>query len=258
MIKIWYQSVAEIDTYGGYAQRLRDHFDRVAGDVAEVELHGMPAGTYGDLSPIDVLSNPHLYNSVLARGLSGMVAQAERDGFHAFVIGSYSEPFIRELRSQSTLPVLCVFETSLLASFSVAQLVGLVTLTPDIVWMQRNLVDKAKFNGRVAGIWALDPPLTEHDIEKLFAGPDPVVESFRIGARKAIDAFADAVIPAEGLLNELVVSAGVTEVDGAPVIDGIGAALLHAVMMVRLGQRTGLQVGRVWHYKNTALTNVRR
>lgn len=252
-MRIWYQSIAEIDVHGGYAGRLRAHFERVAGDVADVELHGMPAGTYGNRSPIEVLDSPHLYTAVLAQPLMDLVARAEREGFDAVVIGSYSEPFLRELRAQATIPVLCVFETSLVVSFSVAQLVGLVTLTPDIVWMLRNLVDKAKFGGRVADIRALDPPLTEHDVEKLFTHPDAAVESFRAAARKTLDAFADAVIPAEGLLNELVVSAGVSEVDGAPVIDGIGAAVLHAVMMARLRDRTGLGVGRRWHYRNTAL-----
>jgi Asp/Glu/hydantoin racemase len=254
-VRIWYQSIAEIDAHGGYAERLRAHFERVVGDVAEVELHGMPAGTYGNRSPIEVLDSPHLYTAVLARPLMDLAARAERDGFDAFVVGSYSEPFLRELRSQSTIPVLCVFETSLVVGFSVAHLVGLVTLTPDIVWMLHNLVDKAKFTGRVADIRALDPPLTEHDIEKLFADPGAAVESFRTAARTAVEAFADAVIPAEGLLNELVVGAGVSEVDGAPVIDGIGATLLHAVTMVRLRQRTGLGVGRRWHYRNTALNS---
>lgn len=67
-------------------------------------------------------------------------------------------------------------------------------------------------------------------------------------ARKAVDGGADAVIPAEGLLSELLYANRVTTIDDATVLDCVGAALLHAEMLVSAKSRLGLGVGRRWAY----------
>ena len=56
------------------------------------------------------------------------------------------------------------------------------------------------------------------------------------------------IIPAEGVIAELLVAQGVTEIEGVCVMDSVGAVVLHAQMLAALRARTGLHPGRRWHY----------
>lgn len=46
-------------------------------------------------------------------------------------------------------------------------------------------------------------------------------------------------VPAEGLLNTVLVRSGVHEIDGVPVLDSYAALLAHAEMLVRLRRASG-------------------
>lgn len=59
---------------------------------------------------------------------------------------------------------------------------------------------------------------------------------------------ADAIIPAEGVLNELLVANRVQRIGEAAVLDSIGVTWNYAEMMVNPRRRTGLTVGRRWEY----------
>jgi hypothetical protein len=56
------------------------------------------------------------------------------------------------------------------------------------------------------------------------------------------------LIPAEGLLSEVLYRERVRTIEGATVLDCIGSALLHAEMLVAMKRRLGLGVGRRWGY----------
>ncbi len=65
-----------------------------------------------------------------------------------------------------------------------------------------------------------------------------MIERFRDAARKLIAAGAEAIIPGEAPLNVLLAANGVTQVDGAPIIDSLGAWVRDAEKLVdqrRLG-----------------------
>ena len=59
---------------------------------------------------------------------------------------------------------------------------------------------------------------------------------------------ADLVIPAEGVLNEVVYANGLRRIGKATVMDCVGVVLMHAEMMVRARRVLGLEVGREWSY----------
>lgn len=246
-MRIWHQSMNELDRYPVYREALQAHVNRVADPGTEVVLHGLEPGTYGSAAPAEVLVFPGLFHRILSQILPAF-EQAEADGFDAIAIGSYSEPFVREARSLLDIPVASMAESTLLTGCSVARLSGLVSISSDVAWMARNIVTANRLEDRVAGVWTVDPAVNESQLARAFDEPDDVLASVRNAARAAIAAGADVIIPAEGVINELLVAEKITEIDGVCVMDAVGVVVLHAEMMAKLSSRTGLHAGRRWHY----------
>src|SRR5262245_30274063 len=110
-VRLWHQSVNELDQLAVYRHRLTEHAKDVLGRDAEVDVRGLPSGTYGGLSATGALGNAFVYHRLLDHVASNAI-EAERKGYDGFVIGSFSEPLIREIRSAVDFPVASLVESS--------------------------------------------------------------------------------------------------------------------------------------------------
>jgi hypothetical protein len=115
--------------------------------------------------------------------------------------------------------------------------------------MVRTAVEKHGLGARVLEVQALDPPLDEPALAAAYENPAPVIDAFKRAARLAIAKGADVIIPAEGVLAELLYAHGLRAIGETPVMDVFGTTWAYAAMLVRLWSRTGLRVGRSWHYR---------
>lgn len=255
-IRIWHQSMTELDALARYRQALEEHARAVTSPGTEVVVHGMPNGAYGGIAPSDLLLSPYPYHLILGRVIENAY-QAERQGFDAFVIGSYSEPFLREVRSIVDIPVASLGEASFLVGCSVAKYQGLIANTPEIARIVKGLVEKHHLQERVSGIYALDPPLNEPALVTAFQEPAAFLAAFARVAERAIADGADVIIPAEGVFNELLVAQRVRQIGAVPVMDSVGVVWAYAEMLVSLWRRTGLRVGRRWEYPRPASAVIR-
>ncbi|SHL05878.1 Asp/Glu/hydantoin racemase [Pseudonocardia thermophila] len=245
--RIWYQTMTDVDTYPTYRAALEAHARRVLGPESSVAVHGVAPGTYAGQPPVTVLKYPYSYH-VLLEQVIGNVLRAQAEGFDAVVLGSYSEPFLREARCAVEIPIASMAEATLLVGCSVAARAALISVTDDIAYMAERLVDKHHLRDRVACVRRVDPPVNEQELLAMFADPAEFVELFTAQARAVIAERADVIIPAEGVLNELLVEGGLQEVDGVCVMDCVGVSLLYAEMLVKLHRHTGLHPGRRWEY----------
>jgi allantoin racemase len=182
--------------------------------------------------------------------------QAEREGYDAVAISSFGDQGLEVVRSLVDIPVVSALETALLVSSTIGRRPGLLTLDEGMVRLIRGLVADYGFRERVAAIDHLDPPLTEFDLDKGFSGSTELTERFRANARRLIAKGADVLIPAEGVLNGLMVRNGLEEVDGVPVLDSYGAVLAMAEMLVHLRKRAGLRVSRSGAYAKPAASTM--
>jgi allantoin racemase len=246
-VRIWHQSVNPLDHLDVYRQALTAHAAEVVGDDAEVDVQGLPSGVYGDLSATAALSNAFAYHRILDQVLTNAI-EAERLGYDAFVIGSFSEPLLREIRSAIDIPVASLTESSLLVGCSLGKLIAPISNAAPVVWMVRNAVEKHGLGARVLEVQAIDPPLEEPALAAAYERPEPVVEAFTAAAERAVAKGADVIIPAEGVLAELLYVSGVRSIAGATVVDVFGTTWAYAVMLCRLWQN-GARVGRAWHFR---------
>lgn len=246
--RIWHQSVNELDHLAVYKRALETHAAEILGDDAEVVVHGLPAGTYGGAPATPVLGNAYAYHRILTRVIDNAIA-AERQGYAAFVIGSFSEPFLREIRSAVDIPVASLTESGLLVGCSLGSYVGLISNAPPVQWMTKVAIDKHRLAARVLDVVSLDPPLDEPALATAYANPAPVIASFTAAAERLVARGADVIIPAEGVLAELLVRHGVRDIAGAPIMDVFAVTWAYALMEIRLWSKAGLRVGRSWHYR---------
>ncbi|WP_407179800.1 aspartate/glutamate racemase family protein [Bradyrhizobium sp. STM 3562] len=246
--RIWHQSVNELDHLDVYKRALEAHAAEILEDDAKVVVHGLPAGSYGGASATAVLGNAFAYHRILDRVIDYAIA-AEKQGYDAFVIGSFSEPFLREIRSAVDIPVASLTESGLLLGCSLGSYVALVSNAPAVQWMTKVAVDKHKLAARVLEVAAMEPALDEPALARAYADPAPVIANFTAVAERLVARGADVIIPAEGVLAELLVRHGVREIAGAPVMDVFAVTWAYALMQIRLWSKTGLRVGRSWHHR---------
>jgi allantoin racemase len=96
---------------------------------------------------------------------------------------------------------------------------------------------------------SMEPALDEPALARAYADPAPVIASFTATAERLVARGADVIIPAEGVLAELLMRHGVREIAGAPVMDVFAVTWTYALMQIRLWSKTGLRVGRSWHHR---------
>ena len=81
-MRIWHQSVTELEALPQYAESLSRRFAAIAAPGVEVVLHGVPVGTYGSSSPARALEYPR-ERSRIANVVLSQMERAEREGLLA-------------------------------------------------------------------------------------------------------------------------------------------------------------------------------
>lgn len=246
-LRIWHQSVNELDRIEAYKRGIEAHAARFLGTEASVVVHGMPTGTYGELSPSDALGNAYLYHRVLSPIVEQAV-EAERQGYDAFVMGSFSEPYLREMRTAVDIPVVSLTEAALLTGCALGGNIGMISNAPNVAYMTRNSVAKHHLEARVSAVTSLLPGMDEYELIAARDNPQAMIDAFTTRARELIADGAEVIVPAEGVMAEILAAQGLTRIDGAMVLDVFAAAWTQAIGLVRLRRGLGLGVSRAWAY----------
>jgi Asp/Glu/hydantoin racemase len=247
-LRIWHQSVNELDHLDVYKRSLERHASEVVGDDAEIVVHGLPSGTYGGVPATVALSNAYAYHRLLSPVIERAIT-AERQGYDAFVIGSFSEPFLREVRSAVDIPVASLVESALLVGCSLGGSIALISNAPAVQWMTKLAVERHKLASRVLEVASIDPAFDEPALAAAYSDPAPVLSAFMTTAERLIADGADVIVPAEGVLAELLVRHGIHRVSGAQVVDVFAVTWAYALMQIRLWSKTPLRVSRSWQYR---------
>ena len=248
MARFWFQSTLEMDKAPEYNAALAQHCQTILDPGDRIDFIGVPPGTWGGGQAAHLLGNPLAFTTLLAKPFIGNAIRAEREGYDAYIIGTYVEPFLREVRCAVDIPVISSFEATLLTACTLGHTIGIVTLNRALVGIHRLTLEKHRLGARVGPILPIEPELPERALAKLLDEPGEYLDSFRATARRAVDQGADVIIPAEGLIAILAARHGFLEADGATVLDGIAVPVLSAQMAAKLWSRAGLRTGRGAHY----------
>jgi len=247
--RIWHQSMTDLDRLPGYKAMLGEHARKVGGTDFEVDLHGVLPETYpSGMAPVEMTRYRWAHHLVYTQFVENAI-RAEAEGYDAVAISCFVDPALDLARSAVDIPVVSSCETALLVAATIGTSFGLVTIDQSMVRILRELVARYGFADRVPVIATLDPPMDEFELDEAFVGRGPLIERFSAEARRLIARHdIDVLIPAEGVLNTMLVRNRLSEIDGVPVLDSYGALLQFADMRVRLRRSTGLMTSRKTAY----------
>lgn len=248
-LRLWHQSMTELAGLGSYRDFLFSHAAKVLGGEATVQVEGLRAGTYHGRTPTAALGNAFVYHRAVDQIMDNAI-RAERDGIDAFVIGSFSEPLLREIRSAVSIPVIGIVESTLLVSCSLGRRIAPIANAPQIASIVQAAVEKHGMESRVLPCVSIDPAMHEAELLEAAAdNPQAVLDAFTLAARQAIThQGAEVIVPAEAVLATLMLGNRLTHVDGAPVVDVLAIAWRYALMMIRLRTDCGLETSRAGAY----------
>ena len=246
-LRFWHQSMTELDVLGAYRRALTSQAAEILGSDAAIEVHGMRSGTYHGRTPTAALENAFVYHRALDQIIDNAI-RAEREGYDAFIIGSFSEPYLREIRSAVRIPVASILESTMLVACSLGKKIIPIANAPQIAFMVQSAVEKHGLQQRVMRAAALEPAWHEPELAAAFDNPQPVLDAFTRTARHYLAQGAEVIVPAEGVMASLLSANQIRQIDGAPVLDVFALTWRYAVMLARLRDQTGMQVSDVGHY----------
>ena len=240
-MRIWHQSFTVLEHLPAYRERMEAHIKRVTRPDTEVVMHGVLPGTYPSNYPGDDLAYTALFAMHGAQWIKTAV-EAERAGFDAYAMCTLPDPMLRELRTLVDIPVVGFGEACFHVASMVGHRFGLMVFIERMVPHYHEQLQKYGLANRCATISGAG--FTFHDVVDGFSDPGKLIDKFRDSARRLMAGGADVIIPGEMPLNVLLASEGVHEVDGAPVLDGLGVTFGLAECFVDLKRRTGLGASR--------------
>jgi allantoin racemase len=240
-MRIWHQSFTVLQHLGAYENALRSHFARVARPGTEIVMHGMDPGTYRSNYPGEDIRHVALQ---YLHGMQFVAAglRAQEQGYDAYAISSLPDPALREIRSMLEIPVVGYGESAMLAACLLGRKFGVLAFIAELVPLIEDNVRRYGLEARFAG--ARDVGFRFKDVLTAYADPAPLIERFRTAARALLAQGADVIIPGEAPLCVLLASHGVSDVDGAPVLDALSAWVKSAEMLVDLRAQSGIRGSR--------------
>ncbi|MGV6874306.1 aspartate/glutamate racemase family protein [Pseudochelatococcus sp. B33] len=230
-MRIFYQSLgasrgSRDGHYGRYLHRL---LEQSAAAGTQVDIHGLsPHRAVADqYYLLELLDTPE----IIENGL-----RAEREGYDAFVIGNIFQPGLHELRECLNIPVLGLCESAVHVACMMGASFALINVNPKF---ERRIVESILLQGLSSRMVSIERMTVERAavFDQAYedtALRDGIVAQFQEVARRALDKGAEVLLPAGGSLMAIIEGAGVTEVDGAPILNGIRALLKTAEMAVQL------------------------
>ncbi len=235
-MRLYYQTLgmSRGSKSGEYGQLLRHVIATAAATGTTIDIFG--------LAPHRAVADQYRYLEFLDTSEvidNGLKAQAE--GYDAFLIGNFFQPGLHELRELLTIPVLGLAESSVSLACLMGPTFSLINVNPKF---NRRIVEGITLQGLAGRMTSVEMLTVERPGSFDIALRDPavrdaIVAQFTETAKRALDKGAEVLVPAGGSLMAVLLQAGVQQIEGAPVLDGITALVKTGEMAVQMKALTG-------------------
>ncbi len=238
-MKIWYQSASSYGyepVWEAYGKTLEKKCRSIVGPDDTVHVAGIPV-MVRDVENWKYIQ--YFQNVQILRNMR----KAQEQGFDAFVIGCTLDVGLQEGRSMLEMPVIGINEASYHAAMMLGRKYTFVTSSMAFVHVYEELIERYGVGTRYLASRYI-ASATEEEIALALEEPRALIDKFTMVARQAIADGASVIIPAPAFYSALMHHAGITQIDGAVVLDTIAVAVQTAKMMIGL-QRAGISVARL-------------
>ena len=153
------------------------------------------------------------------------------------------------MRELLNIPVLGLCEASVFVACLMGTSFSVVNVNPKFERRVTENISSYGLSGRLVSIDRMQverPAVFDRAFEDQ-AVRDDVLEQFRAAARRGLEKGAETIIPAGGIVMTLLAEAGVDEVDGAPVVNGLYA-------LVKIGELAASLKALTGHFTSKRMT----
>lgn len=234
-MKLWYQSMSRQKAWSDYSKALPRILDSVKDPGTEIEVHGITkvGGVADQFHYLDYLESGEVMTNVQV---------AMKRGFDAFLIGNIGDPGLKMCREIADIPVLGLCETSLHLACQMGRSFSLVTINEKFT---PRILDNVQYYGlssrmacwnrmKVDRILHLNAGFTDRKARK------NIIDQFLKAANANVEAGAEVVIPAGGVVMALLAVAGIHQADRhTPILNGITALVKQAEAVVKINRIMG-------------------
>lgn len=242
---IWHSltSLEESGTWEPYANELKRQLEVSSRDGTEFEFVGVPRDKHGDT----YYSFAYLDQ---AATLENMLALRDRDDVDAVAAGNTFDPGVHEARELLDVPVLGLFETSLLVAHLGGERIGVVGVNQKVASMMRWQIRKYGLDERVVGAYGpseelgyLAEAFVDEEVRETY------VEFYADQVARAVDDGAEIVVPAGGLAPVLLRMENIDQLHGVPVVDKMSVLVKMTETMVDLYDLGAMDTSRKLMYR---------
>lgn len=233
--KILWQSSTPISGLPAYAEAIQKHAKKILGPDFQLDIRGVDKGSLDlHFNYVQYLNDHNILNSLV---------KAEAEGYDAVAIGCFFDPVIKEAREILNIPILSLAETGMLFACMYGQKFSVVTYQRQVIRKKYDqLVNAYGLQSRAVAGQYFDISLQV--LANSFQNPQPVLKAFQEAGRLAVKSGAEVILPGCGLLNLIVVENGLTQIEGATVLDVSGALMKSAETMITLRKVSGIGTSR--------------
>jgi Asp/Glu/hydantoin racemase len=213
----------------------------VADPDSEIALRGVDTAGIGQHYR---LLEYHDTGAVIANAI-----RAQREGYDAFLLGNISDAGLREAREQVSIPVLGLGETCMHLACMMGTRFGLVAISER--WIPR-LIENARRYGLERQLAGIEPMRTSPvDLKRGLTDDGhraDLLDQFRSAAQRLLARGADVIIPAGGEVVVFTIEAGMYQIEGAPIVNGVIELVKMGEAAAKLARLTGRFATRRFAY----------
>ncbi len=228
-MKIWYQSSSSYGfepVWDEYGKTLEEQCRAVVRPGTEVHVEGIPVM----LRDVENWKSLQYYQNV--QSMKNML-RAQEEGYDAFVIGCTLDVALAEGKSMLDIPIVGISEAAYHMAMTMGRLFAVVTSSPALWEVYGEQVERYGVANRyLRGPYVVHA--SEEEIATALTKPDALMAKFGEAARRAVAEGASVIIPSPAFIATLAHRAGITQIDGALVLDTVSVAVKTAEMLVDL------------------------
>ncbi len=172
--------------------------------------------------------------------------EAEKKGYDAFIIGAIADIGYKECRAITKIPVVAPAESASLLACTLGSKFSIILIDWRMKRTMENLVKGYGLKDRLASLRCLPGLTLQKDHEMVEGSPQEqkqLADIISMEMAKAVnDDGAEAVYISDVPTGLILTTQGITQVEGAPVVDPYTAALKMAEMLVDLQRAQGVGV----------------
>ncbi|HJW49736.1 MAG TPA: aspartate/glutamate racemase family protein, partial [Candidatus Limnocylindria bacterium] len=197
-----------------------------------VDLHGLAPGTYTPhRTAADIARDPTLVE-LGRRQVVDNIRRAEREGYDAAAITIVQNIGLREARAAVDIPVASYGEAAMHVACMVGERFSVVAFDRAIADIIEREIAQLGLATRAAPVEVVD---TDYGgVVEAFARPERLIDAFTKAARRAIDRGADAIIPGQTIMAEVLWQHGIHRLGTVPIVDAVGVTIAMAALFATL------------------------